>query len=91
VRQQIEFGQMLDELVENGYTGTELGDWGYMPTDPARLRAELAKRNVVMIWCVRASLSKASARARAGCVRRSSDRVLAWRRRHGSEAFPRSC
>ena len=32
--QSIPFNQMLDELVETGYTGTELGDWGYMPTDP---------------------------------------------------------
>ena len=30
----IQFNQMLDELVETGYTGTELGDWGFMPTDP---------------------------------------------------------
>jgi inosose dehydratase len=43
------FGQMLDELVETGYTGTELGDWGYMPTDPAQLSAELAKRNNVVM------------------------------------------
>jgi len=47
--EQVRFGQMLDELAETGYTGTELGDWGYMPTDPARLRAELAKRNLVML------------------------------------------
>jgi len=40
---------MLDELVESDYTGTELGDWGYMPTDPAALQAELTKRNVVML------------------------------------------
>ncbi|HTW61889.1 MAG TPA: TIM barrel protein [Terracidiphilus sp.] len=47
---QIPFSQMLDELVETGYTGTELGDWGYMPTDPEALRTELAKRgNVVML------------------------------------------
>lgn len=42
---QIPFGRMLDELVETGYTGTELGDWGYMPIMPAELRAELARRN----------------------------------------------
>jgi inosose dehydratase len=42
-------GQMLDELVETGYTGTELGDWGFMPTDPAQLSAELAKRNNVVM------------------------------------------
>jgi inosose dehydratase len=41
----IPFSRMLDELVQTGYTATELGDWGYMPTDPAELRAELARRN----------------------------------------------
>jgi inosose dehydratase len=29
--EQIQFGRMLDELADAGYTGTELGDWGYMP------------------------------------------------------------
>ena len=43
----IPYNQMLDELVETGYTGTELGDWGYMPTDRARLGAELKQRNNV--------------------------------------------
>jgi inosose dehydratase len=47
--EQIGFGRMLDELAETGYTGTELGDWGYMPTEPAALRAELTKRDVVML------------------------------------------
>jgi inosose dehydratase len=47
--EQIEFSRMLDELVETGYTGTELGDWGYMPTDPSLLRHELKKRNLVML------------------------------------------
>lgn len=47
--EQIAFPQMLDELAETGYTGTELGDWGYMPTDPARLAAELHKRGLVML------------------------------------------
>jgi inosose dehydratase len=34
-RKQIPFDQMLNELAETGYAGTELGDCGYMPTDPA--------------------------------------------------------
>ncbi|MDE3148341.1 MAG: TIM barrel protein [Acidobacteriota bacterium] len=42
---QVPFDHMLDELVETGYSGTGLGDWGYMPTDPVALKAELAKRN----------------------------------------------
>ena len=45
----IPYNQMLDELVETGYTGTELGDWGYMPTEPDALRAELARRNHVVM------------------------------------------
>ncbi len=47
--QQIPFDQMLDELVETGYTGTELGDWGYMPTNATELRAELKQRSLVML------------------------------------------
>ena len=46
---EIPFGQMLDELVAAGYTGTELGDWGYMPTDPELLRAELQCRELTML------------------------------------------
>jgi inosose dehydratase len=40
---------MLDELAETGYSGTELGDWGYMPADPAKLSAELTRRELVML------------------------------------------
>jgi inosose dehydratase len=46
--QPIGYAQMLDELAATGYIGTELGDWGYMPTDPAQLRAELQKRALTM-------------------------------------------
>src|ERR1035438_5144639 len=47
--EQIGVGQMLDELAATGYTGTELGDWGYMPTAPALLKHELEKRGLVML------------------------------------------
>ncbi|GHO97083.1 hypothetical protein KSF_071310 [Reticulibacter mediterranei] len=47
--EQITYGQMLDELRDTGYVGTELGDWGYMPTDPARLREELERRHLSMV------------------------------------------
>lgn len=46
---QIGFAQMLDELVETGYTGSELGDWGYMPADPEALRNDLKRRKVAML------------------------------------------
>jgi inosose dehydratase len=45
----IGFAQMLDELADTGYTGTELGDWGYMPTDPDALHLELARRGLTML------------------------------------------
>ena len=43
------YEQVLDEIAETGYAGTELGDWGFMPTDPDVLRAELAKRNLALL------------------------------------------
>lgn len=47
--EQIGYSRMLDELAETGYTGTELGDWGYMPTEPDVLRRELERRGLVML------------------------------------------
>ena len=35
------FAQVLNEMVETGYAGTELGDWGFMPTDPEKLAEEI--------------------------------------------------
>ena len=45
-QQPIPYTQMLDELAATGYTGTELGDWGYLPTDPAQLTPELTTRSI---------------------------------------------
>ncbi len=44
----IRYPQMLDELAATGYVGTELGDWGYMPTDPAMLAAALTTRSLAL-------------------------------------------
>jgi len=45
----IPYDRMLDELVETGYTGTELGDWGYMPINPSQLADELRRRNNIVM------------------------------------------
>ncbi len=45
----IQYPQMLDELVDTGYTATELGDWGFMPTEPNALRKEIADRKLAML------------------------------------------
>jgi inosose dehydratase len=47
--ERIEYAQMLDELSETGYAGTELGDWGFMPTEPDVLEAELRQRGLAMV------------------------------------------
>ncbi|MBW6455479.1 MAG: TIM barrel protein [Trueperaceae bacterium] len=41
--------RMLDELVATGYVGTELGDLGYLPDQPAALRAALEARGLAML------------------------------------------
>lgn len=43
------YTQVLDEMVETGYAGTELGDWGFMPTDPKALSAEVHSRGLTML------------------------------------------
>lgn len=47
-QQPITYIQMLDELAETDYTGTELGDWGFMPTDPTELSSILTTRNLTL-------------------------------------------
>ena len=43
------YRQVLDEMTATGYSGTELGDWGFMPTDPGMLRAELDARGLALV------------------------------------------
>ena len=61
--------KMLDELAGSGYVGTELGDLGFMPTDPTVLRAELSHRSLVMLGGFQ------------GVPLRQPDAVPAWRER----------
>jgi inosose dehydratase len=43
------YSQVLDEIQETGYAGTELGDWGFMPTDPVLLKGEVDRRQLQLI------------------------------------------
>jgi inosose dehydratase len=43
------YQRVLDEMVETGYTGLEYGPWGYLPTDPAALQAELDQRRLKLL------------------------------------------
>jgi inosose dehydratase len=44
--QQTPVSRFLDEVVEAGYEWVEIGAFGYLPTDPAHLRAELSARRL---------------------------------------------
>lgn len=43
------YRSMLTEMSETGYRGTELGDWGFMPTDPAELREVLSEFGLSLV------------------------------------------
>ena len=49
VAQPAIYATVLDEIRDSGYEGTELGDWGFMPTEPAALSQELAARRLAMV------------------------------------------
>jgi inosose dehydratase len=41
--------QVLDEMAAAGYAGTELGDWGFLPTEPAALAADVQRRALSLV------------------------------------------
>jgi inosose dehydratase len=46
---QKSYGEVLDEMVQAGYTGTELGPYGFLPTDPKQLKRELATKGLSLL------------------------------------------
>ncbi|MDO8616890.1 MAG: TIM barrel protein [Dehalococcoidia bacterium] len=81
--------QVLDEIAEAGYEGTELGDWGFMPEDPDLVRAELARRRLAMagafvpvrladpsLHAAAEDFALRTARLLAGCVRGTPEEGL---------------
>ena len=42
------YNRVLDEIKAAGYSGTELGPYGFLPADSAVLRNELAKRSLTL-------------------------------------------
>jgi len=47
--EQVPYGIVLDEIAEAGYAGTELGPYGYFPTEPNELAAELSARGLQLV------------------------------------------
>ncbi len=72
------YGQVLDEIAATGYAGTELGDWGFMPTDPAELREELDRRNLALLGAfVTTRLADAASHAASERTAVATARLLA--------------
>lgn len=46
---QKSYGDVLDEMAKAGYEGTELGPYGFLPTEPKRLTSELSARGLRLI------------------------------------------
>ena len=46
---KLEYPQFLDELKQSGYAGTELGDWGFLPSVPDQLKLELENRELNLV------------------------------------------
>ncbi|SRR6266849_5498839 len=42
------YGRVLDEIAEAGYSGTELGPYGFLPSESAVLRRDLEKRSLTL-------------------------------------------
>ena len=46
---QVPYRKVLDEIAEAGYVGTELGPYGYFPTEPNELTSELSARGLQLV------------------------------------------
>lgn len=79
------FGTVLDEMCAAGYAGTELGDPGFMPADPARLGDEVRARHLALVGAfVPVALARADAHAAGVDVAVRTARLLA------DAGFPRA-
>jgi inosose dehydratase len=43
------YTEVLDEMVQAGYSGTELGPYGFLPTNPNELKRELGQRKLSLL------------------------------------------
>src|SRR5437867_1016608 len=72
------YAQVLDEIRDTGYAGTELGDWGFMPIDPATLRRELDARKLSMLGAfVQVAFANPQAHAKGAQIAVRTAKLLA--------------
>jgi inosose dehydratase len=73
------YGRVLDEIAAAGFTGTELGPYGYLPSAPDDLRRELSKRGLQLCSAFIAIALGEPAALKAGLqqVRRTAELIAA--------------
>ncbi|MFZ1757389.1 MAG: sugar phosphate isomerase/epimerase [Caldilineaceae bacterium] len=72
------YASMLDELADSGYTGSELGDWGFMPTQPGQLAAAFRQRGLTLTGAfVGVKLQDAAAHTAGAATAVKTARLLA--------------
>jgi len=72
------FRQVLQEMHETGYAGTELGDWGFLPTEAERLGQELLEHQLSLLAAfVQVALSDPSAHAQGEIAALRTARLIA--------------
>ena len=49
IKNNSNYKKVLDEIKECNYSGTELGDYGFLPTNPKVLGKELEKRKLSLV------------------------------------------
>jgi len=49
IKNNSNYKKVLDEIKECNYSGTELGDYGFFPTNPEKLKKELKDRNLSLV------------------------------------------
>lgn len=90
------WSQYLDEVAAAGFSGTELGPFGFLPANPARLKDEMARRGLVVVGAthVHAFSDAASAPAFMATLRELSALLVALEAKHlvimdESNAYPK--
>jgi inosose dehydratase len=74
----VPYGRVLDEIRDTGYSGTELGDWGFMPTDPETLKRAIGDRGLRLVAAfVPVALSDASSHDPGAATALRTARLLA--------------
>ncbi len=83
------YERVLDEIAASGYEGTELGDWGFMPTDARVLSPELERRGLDLVGAlVPQPLARRSAHADAVAAALRTARLLVACSNRGSGTGP---